>query len=893
MDVQQSIMGFLKNNQSRNYPTDKLARELNMQKAGKFTELVKAIAELEREGFIEFTQAGNVKLKRHEVVVQGVYRANERGFGFVEIEDEEMDVFIPKGKSEFAMNGDVIQLEITKPSDHLNRISAEGRIIEVLERKLKQVVGEFHPYSKEEGEERDLIGYVLPKEKKLSNYRVEINATGLKAEEGNVVIAEVTHYPETGYEFSLEGFVNKIVGDKSDLGIDVLESVLSFGIEPEFSEETLEYVKAIPDEIDPAEFEGRVDYRDEQIITIDGADAKDLDDAVTVTKLENGNYRLGVHIADVSHYVVEGTPLHHDALDRATSIYLADRVIPMLPEKLSNGLCSLNPKVDRLCMSCVMEIDTASAKVINYKIHEGVIKTTERMTYDDVNLILEGQGIVYNKPKPRVKKPEEIIGIDAVRFDDDDELPLIEDGAVAPDELLPESMEFALLLDEEHNAKIDSVSKKYEHITPQLLDMSDLFEILESAKMRRGAIEFKSKESKIVLDETGKPMDVIMRERGIAERIIENFMLLANETVASHFEKLKAPGMYRIHEEPTPEKMARFLSFVAGLGLNLRGTRDKVSHKELQQVLADFEGEPEELVVNTLLLRSMQQAKYSDSNYGHYGLALQNYTHFTSPIRRYPDLIVHRLLKTYGKDKSGKWYKNPTHDKIPMQVIQDLEGELGELAIHTSSRERRSVDVERDVAAMKKTEYMREFIGEEFDAVISSVVKFGIFVELENSIEGMIHITKIPGFYEFNEATLSLVNRKTSNILRIGDSVRVKVDRAVVETRTIDFELIGEEFVHEGSRTDNHAQKIYTPKHERKDKKKKKANADYVIYSNANNPDGNKDSKGKHHKHKAKNNYKGKKSGGHSGGKSGGGHGGGHASGGKGKGGYKGGKGKA
>ena len=460
---------------------------------------------------------------------------------------------------------------------------------------------------------------------------------------------------------------------------------------------------------------GRRDLRDQQIVTIDGADAKDLDDAVTVRKLDNGNYFLGVHIADVSYYVTENSILDKEAFERGTSVYLTDRVIPMIPQRLSNGICSLNPQVPRLTMSCEMEIDS-TGKILSHEIFQSVIQTSERMTYSAVNAILE----------------------------------------------------------EEDSESIE----RYHDLVPMFRLMKELHQILEAHRNHRGAINFEDREAKILVDSEGHPKDIELRERGVGERLIESFMLAANETVAEHFNRQKLPFIYRIHEQPKEEKMQRFFDFAAALGILVKGTKNTITPKDLQKVIQEVEEKPEAAVINTMLLRSMQQARYSEDNYGHYGLAAEYYTHFTSPIRRYPDLIVHRLIRTYSQDQSDAT-KEKWAEALP------------EIADHSSKMERRSVEAEREVDSMKKAEYMADKIGEEFDGIISSVTKFGIFIELPNTVEGMIHVNELKqDYFHFVENQLALVGERTRQTFKIGQKVRIKVVKSDPETREIDFELL-------------------------------------------------------------------------------------------------------
>ena len=510
--------------------------------------------------------------------------------------------------------------------------------------------------------------------------------------------------------------VEDVIGHQDDVGIDVLEVLESMDIVSEFPDAVLKEAQSVPDAPSEKDLIGRVDLRKEITFTIDGADAKDLDDAVHIKLLDNGNFELGVHIADVSYYVKEGSALDGEALARGTSVYVTDRVVPMLPERLSNGICSLNPNLDRLTQSAIMEIDK-HGRVLHYQITQTVINTSFRMTYSDVNAIIAG----------------------------DKEL-----------------------------------TEQYDKIVPSIHYMVTLHKILEKMRERRGALNFDTSEAKILVNDKGFPMDIVLRQRGLAERMIESFMLAANECVAEHFAKKNLPFIYRIHEEPKAEKLQKFMDYASIFGVSIQGTASKISQTALQDFMKKIEGQPGSEVLSMMLLRSMQQARYSEYNHGHYGLAAQYYTHFTSPIRRYPDLLVHRLVREYDKANSEK--------------VEHFAQIIPEIASQTSSLERRAIDAERVVEAMKKAEYMEEYVGQEFTGVVSSVVKFGLFVELPNTIEGLIHMTTLPEFYQFNERTLSLQGEKSGKVFRVGQSIKVKVLKADKETGDIDFAYLPSDF---------------------------------------------------------------------------------------------------
>jgi ribonuclease R len=526
----------------------------------------------------------------------------------------------------------------------------------------------------------------------------------------------LTAYPEG--RKSAEGEVVAILGHKNDPGVDILSVIHKHGLPTEFPAEVLQQAIEAPDQINESEIANRRDLRNEVIVTIDGADAKDLDDAVQVTRLENGNYKLGVHIADVTYYVTEDSPIDREAEDRATSVYLVDRVIPMIPHRLSNGICSLNPKVDRLTLSCNMEI-APDGQVVNHEIYQSVIKTTERMTYFDVNRIL-------------VDKDEE-------------------------------------------------TRSRYESLVPMFEMMEELAAILRKKRMERGAIDFDFKESKVLVDEEGHPTDVVLRERSVAEKLIEEFMLAANETVAEHFHWLDVPFIYRIHEDPKEDKLRKFFDFITNFGYLVRGSANGVHPRALQEIIEEVQGKPEEMVVSTVMLRSMQQAKYYPESLGHFGLSTEFYTHFTSPIRRYPDLIVHRLIRTYLIE-----------GKLDQATKEKWNALLPDVAEHSSNMERRAVEAERETDELKKAEYMEDKVGTEYDGIISSVTNFGMFVELPNTIEGLVHVSYMTDdYYRYEERQLAMIGERTGNVFRIGDEITVRVINVNKDERSIDFEIVG------------------------------------------------------------------------------------------------------
>jgi len=700
------LLSFMKEEAYKPLTVQELEEMLEITDSDEYKELVKALVTLEEKGLVVRTRSNRYGLPEKMNLIKGKVSAHAKGFAFVLPEDSSLDdVFIPPSELNTAMNGDTVLVRLSTETGGTKK---EGAIIRIIERNIQKIVGTYT--------ETKNFGFVIPDDKKITNDIFIPKHAKNGAVEGHKVVVRLTSYPEG--RMSAEGEVIEILGHKNDPGIDILSIIHKHGLPGDFPAEAMEQAGNTPDTIDEKDLEGRRDLRDQTIVTIDGADAKDLDDAVTVAKLKNGHYKLGVHIADVSHYVTEGSPIDQEAYERGTSVYLVDRVIPMIPHRLSNGICSLNPKVDRLTLSCEMLINP-QGQVVEHEIFQSVIKTTERMTYSDVNKIL---------------------------VDDDEEL-----------------------------------KQKYEALVPMFKDMEDLAAILRGKRMERGAVDFDFKEAKVLVDEEGKAKDVVLRERSTAEKLIEEFMLVANETVAEHFHWMNVPFIYRIHEDPDQEKLQRFLEFVTTFGYVVKGTAGSIHPKALQSVLEEVRDRPEEAVISTVMLRSMKQAKYDPQSLGHFGLSTEFYTHFTSPIRRYPDLIVHRLIRTYLiQGKTDEATREKWAEKLP------------EIAEHTSNMERNAVDAERETDDLKKTEFMLDKIGEEFDGVISSVTNFGMFVELPNTIEGLVHVSFMTDdFYRYDEQHYAMIGERTGNVYRIGDEITVRVVDVNKDERNIDFEIVG------------------------------------------------------------------------------------------------------
>lgn len=711
--MRENIIHYLKEHGKSDINT--IAAALDMAGAKKFPSLIKEISQMESKRLLRFSDDGAIALRKpkeekKEITIQGVFRANKAGFGFLHVNDDEDDMFIGRNDVGYAIDGDTVEVIVKKTGDRLKGTAAEAKVVGIVERSLQTVVGKFIL----DDEKPKYAGYIKSKNQKIQQ-KIYIKKEPVLLDGTEIIKVDIEKYPTRGHDYFV-GNVRDIVGHQGDVGIDVLEVLESMDIVSEFPDDVLAEANAISDSPSSKDLIGRVDLRQEITFTIDGADAKDLDDAIHIKPLANGNYELGVHIADVSYYVTEGSALDREAVARGTSVYVTDRVVPMLPERLSNGICSLNPNVDRLTQSAIMEIDS-NGRVLNHQICQSVIKTTYRMTYSAVNDMIAG--------------------------------------------------------DQESLETYAAIAESVEH-------MVKLHKILEKMRVKRGALNFDTSEARIIVNDKGMPVDIVVRQRGIAERMIESFMLAANECVAEHFAKAKLPFIYRIHEEPKAEKLQKFIDYASVFGIQIQGTANKITQEALQNFMAKVEGEPGAEVLNMMLLRSMQQARYSENNHGHYGLAAEYYTHFTSPIRRYPDLLVHRMIRDYTQATEDK------RDHFA-QVIP-------ELASSTSRLERRAIDAERVVEAMKKAEYMEEYVGDEFDGIVASVVKFGLFVELPNTIEGLIHITSLPEYYQYNERTMTLQGEKSGKVFKVGQAIRVKLTKADKETGDIDFEYLPSEF---------------------------------------------------------------------------------------------------
>ena len=654
--------------------------------------------ELLREGKIDITERGKY-VKPGKNMLKGIFISNARGFGFVEIEGMETDLFIPEEYVNGAFHNDTVQVRLLEEKSGKRQ---EAEVIRILSRGTTQVVGTF-----QKGKN---FGFVVPDNMKLATDIFIPIERSKGAMDGHKVVVDLTSYGDE--RKSPEGKVTEILGHVNDPGVDILSIVKGFDIPMEFSEKVMKQANRIKLEVSEADMLGREDLRDMMMVTIDGEDAKDLDDAVSLSR-EGEDFLLGVHIADVTNYVQENSALDREALKRGTSVYLVDRVIPMLPHRLSNGICSLNEGVDRLALSCLMKV-SPDGEVKDYRIVESVIRVDRRMTYTSVKKILEDK-------------------------------------------------------DQEERTK-------YEVFVPMFEEMEALSKILRAKRKKRGAIDFDFPETKIILDKEGKPLDIKPYERNTATKIIEDFMLLANETVAQHFYWLEIPFVYRTHDNPDPDKINQLGIFISNFGLGIKTAKEEVHPKEIQKLLGKVEGTPEEALISRLALRSMKQARYSIDCTGHFGLACSYYCHFTSPIRRYPDLQIHRIIKEHLRER------------LREERILHYAAILPQVADQSSKMERRAETAERETNKLKKTEYMEEHIGERFEGVVSGITGWGIYVELPNTVEGLIHVSDLEGdYFYYDEANYEMVGRDTGKKYKLGQRIAIIVAKTDQFNRTVDF----------------------------------------------------------------------------------------------------------
>ncbi len=678
-----------------------MAMVLNVSKEQK-DDLRRILQELETEGKIFLSKRGKY-CKGEAQQIRGIYRANQRGFGFVIIPDEDNDIYIHENDTGGAFDGDEVEVILTKAPEGKRR---EGRIVRIVNRGMTKVVGLYRKRGKQS------YGFVVPDNQRMLRDVFIPEGKSMGAVDGHKVVVELTSYGDE--RRSPEGKVIEIIGHINDPGADILSIVRGYDLPMEFPERVLNQAERVAKPVSEADMQGRKDLRDWQMVTIDGEDAKDLDDAVSLTQ-DGDNYILGVHIADVTNYVQENSALDREALNRGTSVYLVDRVIPMLPHTLSNGICSLNAGEDRLALSCIMTVDSKGV-VIAHEIAETVIHVDRRMTYTSVKKILEDNDL----------------------------------------------------------AEI----KEYQELVPMFRKMQELSQILRNRRHKRGAIDFDFPEAKMVLDTEGQPIDIKHYDRNTATKLIEDFMLLANETVAEDYFWQELPFVYRIHESPDDEKIRALATFINNFGFSMHIGTNEVRPKEIQKLLDKVEGSPQEALISRLALRSMKQAKYTPENIGHFGLAANYYTHFTSPIRRYPDLQIHRIIKDNLRGRMNE------------ERIAHYHSILQEVTKHASETERRAEEAERETIKLKKAEYMQKHIGEVFTGVISGITKWGMYVELENTVEGLVHVANMyDDHYDYYERSYEMIGEHTGKVYKLGQEVSVRVMDVDKLMRTIDFEI--------------------------------------------------------------------------------------------------------
>lgn len=717
MVTEQQLLDFMRETAYKPMTYQELEQHFDIKGASVFKAFLKMLNKMEEEGIILRTRSDRYGVPERMNLLRGRLQAHAKGFAFLIPEETgHPDVYINANDLKTAMHNDTVLVRVM--SKGFDGVRMEGVVERIVKRAIERIVGIFQNY--------ETYGFVIPDDKRINRDIFIAKEDMQGAVTGQKVVVHIVSYPEG--RAAAQGVVVEILGHKDDPGVDILSVIRKHQLPEAFPDEVMAAGEAVPDSITEEEItrQRRRDLRGMNIVTIDGEDAKDLDDAVYVEKLPNGHYKLGVHIADVGYYVREGSALDREAYARGCSVYLVDRVIPMLPQRLSNGICSLHPRVDRLTLSCEMEFDE-KAKLVKHEIFPSVIRTVERMTYTNVRKIVE---------------------------DEDSE-----------------------------------VSERYAYLVDSFKLMKELALKLRNKRMNRGAIDFDFVESKVLVDEKGKPVDIVKRKRSIAEQIIEEFMLAANETVAEHFHWRRVPFLYRIHEEPDNEKMFHFKSFTANFGYVIRGKGNSVHPRSLQMLLEEIEGTREQMVISTMMLRSMKQAKYDAEMTGHFGLAAEFYTHFTSPIRRYPDLVIHRVIREVLSNGGSRSEKR----------FEQLYARMSDVAQQSSERERVAVDAERDTTALKKAEFMLDKVGEEFDGIISSVTSFGMFVELDNTVEGLIRLSDLADdYYHFHEQYMVLIGERTANVFRIGDEVRIRVTRVNMDEHSIDFELIESMSRHNG-----------------------------------------------------------------------------------------------
>lgn len=689
--MKQDIIDILNNKERPSLSTIEINDKLGFTNIEDYKKLEKVLTEMTNQGILYYSERKKkYLLLDNSHLLKGKLIQTKKNYGFVEIGDGRKDIYINEKNIGDARNDDIVLIELINNKQ-------EGRIIKVLQRNLEKIVGTIYF--------KNSHCYCRPDKKGTDIEIIEECTKGLV--EGHKVVVQPLN------DSKYLGSILHVIGHKHDVGVDIVSFVYANGFNPKFPDEVLESIQDLPDKVLESEIEDRLDLRNEIIFTIDGDDTRDIDDAISIKTLKDNTYELGVHIADVSHYVKKDSLLDKEAYERGTSVYLVDRVIPMLPHRLSNGICSLNPQEDRLALSCIMQIDQ-KGNVINYQINKSIIRSRIQMTYNKVNDILDN----------------------------------------------------------------NIIAEGYEDYVEKLKLMKELSDILRRKMIKKGYIEFSSPEAKIIVDKNCKPIDIKLRNEGTGEQMIENFMVAANETVGSFIFYQTLPGIYRIHDKPDEKKLNSFFNFLAAKGYTVTGKKKDITSYDLQKILKQLQDKPDSKILNDLAIRSQAKAKYSNENIGHFGLGSKCYSHFTSPIRRYPDLILHRLVKDYTEHYS-------------QEVIDYWQSNLAVMAEHCSIKEQDAQQCERDVDDMKMAEYMEEHIGEEYEGIISGVQEFGVFVELKNTIEGLVKIEDMPrGNYTYIENSISLINKITKEKYSFGDRVVVKAISANKETSMIDFKLI-------------------------------------------------------------------------------------------------------
>ena len=728
------ILDFMSEDSYMPMKAKEIAMLLNVPKTEN-REFMEVLSHLESNYKIQKNRKSKYSLVDVNRYLTGIFRANEKCFGFVKVEGRQDEIYISKNNTKNALNEDKVLIEIIEEENGKNK--EEGRIVKIISHEKDCIVGLFT--------NKTNFGFVVPDDKKFGT-DIFISKKNIgKAKNNDKVLVKITKYPENGK--NAEGNIIEILGGVNEAGVDMLSLIKEYNLPYEFPDNVIEEASAIKDDINNENINNRLDLRNEEIFTIDGEDAKDLDDAVQVKKLKNGNYILGVHIADVSHYVIEGSKLDKEAILRGTSIYMLDRVIPMLPKELSNGICSLNEGKDRFALSVIMEINK-DGKVISSDIQKSIINVTRRMNYKDVAILLK---YVNEKEEKENNNNEKIL-----------------DAKLAKEKI--KQLEEDLKIIEKYNQYI-------EHFKA----MEELAHILKQRREKQGSLNLDLPETKIVLDENGFAIDVKKYELSFSNEIIEQFMLTANETIAERFFWLDAPFIYRVHEVPDEDKIDELNKFLYNFGYKIKGSKDNIHPKAFAEVLENVKGKDEERVVSTLILRTLKIARYEAENKGHFGIASQYYCHFTSPIRRYPDLFIHRVISKYIESKYN--VNDEFKEKYNIQAVN--------YADQSSEREKISQKVERESIDIKKSEYMQNKIGEEYEGIISSITSFGMFVELENTVEGLIRFENMGNeYYIYDENRKTLVGEKTKRTYKIGDKVKIRVISANKILRQIDFELL-------------------------------------------------------------------------------------------------------